>query len=152
MQVNIELKNLPRLYPDLAPRVIELCRHCAMNDAVLISSFDHMLLRELKRAAPALRCSMLSAERLADMARYAREFLGVEGISPGGHLLGGLSVARSRGQELDHKILDEAAAAGLEVWVWTINDEQSFRLLRELGVTGVITDHPGRARQLYQAG
>ena len=37
---------------------------------------------------------------------------------------------------------------GLQVQVWTINDEQQMRELIELGVDGIITDYPDRLRSV----
>ncbi len=47
---------------------------------------------------------------------------------------------------VDADLPGRAAAAGLEVWAWTVNDAARARELREMGVAAVITDDPERLR------
>lgn len=47
--------------------------------------------------------------------------------------------------DIDADLLARAAASDLEVWAWTVNDEAEARRLADLGVTGIVTDHPGDA-------
>lgn len=49
---------------------------------------------------------------------------------------------------LSEGFVTEAHRRGLEVHVWTINDEQAMRRLLELKVDGIITDYPDRLMKL----
>ncbi|PKQ03538.1 MAG: glycerophosphodiester phosphodiesterase [Alphaproteobacteria bacterium HGW-Alphaproteobacteria-12] len=44
---------------------------------------------------------------------------------------------------VDRALVDRAHEAGLQVHVWTIDDEAEMRRLIDLGVDGVMTDEPG---------
>jgi glycerophosphoryl diester phosphodiesterase len=44
--------------------------------------------------------------------------------------------------------VDAAAARGVDVHVWTVNDEATMRELIDLGVNGLITDRPDRALRM----
>jgi len=44
-----------------------------------------------------------------------------------------------------------AHQVGLEVHVWTIDDEEEMRMLLDLGVDGLITNLPARARAVIDA-
>ncbi len=45
--------------------------------------------------------------------------------------------------------LDRAHRDGFGVYVWTVNDPDRMRRLHEMGVDGMLSDHPGRLRCLY---
>jgi glycerophosphoryl diester phosphodiesterase len=44
--------------------------------------------------------------------------------------------------------LNQVHAAGLELWVWTVNNSSRIRELLNLGIDGITTDNPVLARQL----
>ena len=53
-------------------------------------------------------------------------------------------------EAVDRTFVDAAHDAGLEVHVWTVNDPEDARDLRDLGVDGIITDFPGRIREALE--
>ena len=42
------------------------------------------------------------------------------------------------------ELIEEVHEEGLQVWAWTVNEEAEIRRLLNLGVDGLITDHPER--------
>lgn len=52
---------------------------------------------------------------------------------------------------VDRRMLWQAHRRGLEVHVWTVNDETEMRRLLELGVDGLITDRPDMLRGVLRA-
>lgn len=45
------------------------------------------------------------------------------------------------------ELIDEVHDEGLTVWAWTVNEEDEVRRLVNLGVDGLITDHPDKVRK-----
>ncbi len=52
-------------------------------------------------------------------------------------------------QLLSKARVEDAAAQGMHVLPWTINDQQEMRRILEMGVSGIITDYPDRMLHLF---
>jgi len=48
----------------------------------------------------------------------------------------------------DHSFAIKQMRKGMQVLVWTVNDEDDLKLCQDLGVKAVITDYPARARKI----
>jgi glycerophosphoryl diester phosphodiesterase len=51
---------------------------------------------------------------------------------------------------VERELVDEAHQAGLEVYIWTVNEEDDFRRFHEWGVDGIITDRYHQMEDLLQ--
>ncbi len=163
IRFQVEIKSQP-LVPGagagpeaLARAVVAVLREQRMIGRASILSFDWRVLLEARRLAPELSIVCLSAERswLDNIRRHA------PGPSP---WTAGLEIEAFRGslprmvkatgsgvwgpyyRDLTREALAEARAQGLEVVVWTVNDIDEMRSLARLGVDGLTTDYPDRAR------
>ncbi|NOU67412.1 glycerophosphodiester phosphodiesterase [Paenibacillus sp. LMG 31461] len=101
---------------------------------IVISSFDHKLIHRIKLAQPKAKVGLLYAANLIDHAAYAKQ-LGVDVFSlhPYHHCI-------------DMEDVLGAQAAGMAVYPYTANDVADYKRLIAAGVTGIITDYPGRLR------
>ncbi len=98
---------------------------------VLFSSFDGAMLERVREASPHARIAVLwGAEPFADAWRRAGD-VGAEAFHPHAGTVGADLVA-------------EAAERGLATNVWTVNQVERVVELVAMGVSGVISDHPGR--------
>lgn len=149
-RVNVELKMLPRAYAGLVEATVGLVRRLGVQDRVVLSSFDHAALAHAKRLAPELPAAALEVSRLWRPGRYVAEVLGGDGWNPGcvGEVdsigFGSEAYAARGVAALDHAGVADAHAHGVQVHVWTANDEARLRGLVALGVDGIITDFPAR--------
>lgn len=145
MSANIELKTLPRLYPGLVSETLLQIERFQLGAQVLLSSFDHVALKQAKEQQPRIRTAVLTAERNVDLVRYAKDFVSADAINPGLHLLDSRAQGQSPGQ-LNGELIARAKDGGLETYVWTVNDEAMIKAVAGLGATGIITDCPAKAR------
>jgi glycerophosphoryl diester phosphodiesterase len=162
LQFNIETKLSPAAPGETADpetfarAVIEVVRAAGVEERTLLQSFDWRTLAIARAEAPAIRTSHLTAERdwLNNVERGrpgASAWLGgidvddFGGSIPKAVKAAGGAVWSPFWRDLSASAPEEAQALGLEVHVWTVNDPQDMRALKEMGVDGIITDYPDRA-------
>jgi glycerophosphoryl diester phosphodiesterase len=139
----LDLKTIPRRYPSLATKTLDVIRELGMERETLITSFDHVLLADVRRADKAIATGVLTAERLYRPREYVQT-LGADAFEPG--CTSDSDVIR-RGvspDDLDTETIQELTGAGVMVNVWTENTETRMRALIDAGVTGIFTDYPNR--------
>ncbi|SDD82386.1 glycerophosphoryl diester phosphodiesterase [Paenibacillus sp. UNCCL117] len=134
VMINVEIKGSYgyRLEPALAA----LMRRMDRVHNVVVSSFDFKSLQALKLHEPEAKLGLLydlSVARHADMTKLISS--PVYSLHP--------SFRR-----LDKADVRDAVESGLQVYAYTINDEDKMRQAIEYGVSGIITDYPGRLKGL----
>jgi len=147
LAIHIELKQIPRFYPQLAAKVVGHIRDADMTHAALVSSFDHVSLASIRTLAPEVRTAVLTSDRLFRPADYLAR-LGASAYSPAcgedGDAMGFGAVTGM----LDRETIAEVRDAGYDVYVWTVNDPERMSRLMAAGVSGIYTDYPNRLRRL----
>ncbi|HEY9536662.1 MAG TPA: glycerophosphodiester phosphodiesterase [Kiloniellaceae bacterium] len=163
VRYNIETKIAPDSPADsadpelLAKALVAVVRAAGVAARATVQSFDWRSLQVVQRDAPEIATAYLTAEQ--DWLDTLRR--GGPAPSP---WLGGLAVdwtqtsvpqaIRQAGgavwapyyRDLTEAGLREAQRLGLRVVVWTVNDPAEMASLIGLGVDGLITDYPDRAR------
>ncbi len=137
LEINIELKG-----HDTAPALVAMLRRAQSElalrlDLVLVSSFHHPLLRQLKALLPEIRIGVLIAHYPLDGVQLALQ-------------LGAVSLNCDRGF-LDKLLVEQAHQAGLELYVYTVNQQRELLALRDMGVDGVFCNFPAEALQWLNA-
>jgi glycerophosphoryl diester phosphodiesterase len=107
----------------------------ADHSRAVVMSFSASAVWRVRRSAP-----LLPTVLLGDASRYlgggASTAVGATAIGP--------SIKALR----EHPdLVDRAAAAGRATYCWTVDDKADVDLCRELGVSWVATNHPGRTKQ-----
>ena len=134
LRLNVEIKRDPDLSHEPTAREIanqtwETLRSGGLLGESLVQSFDHEVVRELRRMDSQVRLSCLF-EQQADFVRIAQECQAqVVALK---HTLISSDVART------------VQSAGLELLPWTVNHEADWVRLMDLGVRAIITDYPRR--------
>lgn len=133
--INIELKNAPVEYPDFNDVLLrEISGY--PQDTLIISSFDHKLMRDLHTQAPDLKIALLAEAIFVDLKGTATA-IGATCFNPA------YDCFRA-------DIAEEAHKAGLPVNVWTCNSADEWRNCLDMKVDGIITDDPQGLRAYLQ--
>lgn len=134
--INLELKSGVVLYPKIEKRVVEAIRAHDMTERVIISSFNHYSLVELKRLAPEIPIGLLYNEALFEPWHYAKS-IGASALHP-----------------IHYAVLPEFVRAakreGIAYYPFTVNDRNEMKCLLQSGVSGIITDYPDRLADLLK--
>lgn len=132
LTINVELKTGIVFYDELEKRVLELTKEMGMEDQVLYSSFNHYTCVKLHELNPSAYVGFLYADGPIDMAAYCHKH-GGDALHPALYNL----------QFPDY--MKDAAKNGLDVNVWTVNEEQYMVMCCQLGVNAIITNYPDKA-------
>ncbi len=135
--VNIELKG-----PGTARPVVDFIsaqRKKGWTDTlILVSSFNHRELQEVRRMDPAIRLGALMVGLPVDDAAFA-------------DALGAYSVHLSL-EFIDKRFVEDAHSRGLRVFVFTVNHPDDIQRMEWLGVDGIFTNYPERVLHRRNAG
>ncbi|MBV6697146.1 glycerophosphodiester phosphodiesterase [Kitasatospora aureofaciens] len=118
--------------PEDVTRIAKLAAGSGAHVVLYSFSADH--LRLAHAAAPALPVVLIQGAALADNPGD----LPLRGIALDATLASASRIAAER-------------KAGREVYVWTLDDEESWQLMTARDADGLITDTPGRARRWLDA-
>ena len=131
-RINIEIKDASNTPGDafVVEQVVELVKELDMLDRVIISSFNHDYLKRIHAAEPDLVTAALVDRAVADPVALLEE-TGAQAYNPGL-------------KYVDETTVRAVRAAGYDVLVWTVNEEEDMRRLIEWGVSGIFTDFPQR--------
>ena len=136
---NLELKRATDTdYEGLEAQALAAVNARGLLARTLWSSFYDSVLGRLRALAPDARLALLISSRYPiRILERARE-LGAEAINPEAGIV---SAA----------LVDDAHAAGLAVYVFTVDDLAQMQQLLALGVDGLFTNHPERLRALVDS-
>ena len=137
LTINIELKTGIVFYPQLEEKILRMTREFRMEDRVIYSSFNHYTIRKIQELNPRAKTGLLYQDGYIDMPSYGRR-LNVNALHPALYNL----------QYPD--FLKDCARYGLDVNVWTVNKKEYMQTCVEMGVHGIITNYPDRAREVIR--
>ena len=135
--LNIELRGRGTAAP-VVGQVAVLIESGWKRESLLVSSFNHRELAEVRRLDPQIRLGALIRALPVDDARFAQD-LGAFSVHPALDFV-------------DRRFVDDAHARGLRVYVYTVNHPEDIARMHALGVDGVFTDFPERVLAHYPQG
>ncbi len=153
VRLNLELKRDPRhsewsAPPDvLATAVVKLVERYGFSSRVYYSSFDPESLGAIRNVAPKATLGLIFNEESLKEAAKQHSAGGMQFL---------LKIASTLGVDVlspEHVLLKTAEDvkryqhAGVRVVTWTVNDQRRWKELLEMGVDGIITDHPAQLKE-----
>ncbi|MGB2982639.1 MAG: glycerophosphodiester phosphodiesterase family protein [Candidatus Bipolaricaulia bacterium] len=134
--IDVEVKPLGEASREgIAARLVDLIHETGTAGRALVSSFDHDLLREVKRLDPSIPIGALAVLAPPNTVEYL-DALAADVYLP--------SVVGFLGD-----LLGRLAERGIKVFVWTHNTESQLEYAIDLeGVAGIYTDFPQRLAAL----
>jgi glycerophosphoryl diester phosphodiesterase len=135
--LNIELRGASTAAP-VTEFVANLVESGWEKKSILVSSFNHREILEVKRRDQDIQTGALLNGLLIDDAKFA-EALGAFSVHPSLEFI-------------DQRFVDDAHARGLQVYVHTVNHPEDIHKMSQLDVDGVFTDFPERVLENYSQG
>jgi glycerophosphoryl diester phosphodiesterase len=138
-RVFIEVKVGPEIVPEL-DRVLKASKLRPEQTPVI--SFNAKVIAAVKKARPDLAAYWIVSLKPAN----GKEPPTVESLIAKAKAVQADGLDLSASTVLDKTYCDKVKAAGLKLYVWTVNDPQVARRMVDIGVDGITTDRPGWLR------
>lgn len=136
VRINIDPKHDAAVAP-----LIALIKRLGVEDRVCIGSFSGKRIRQVQDAFDGRVCTSLGPAavlRLKSGLRFPRFREGCAQVP----------VKANNVTLVTRRFVERAERAGLQVHVWTIDDEAEMRRLLDLGVHGIMTDRPALLKKV----
>jgi glycerophosphoryl diester phosphodiesterase len=118
----------------LEERVCGVLRGCGAVESAIVSSFDWDQLKIVAAREPGLRLALLGEKAPASLLEAAAAMRAFA-IAPSFDIV-------------DAALCTEAHRRALAVYVWTVDDAAEMRRLAAAGVDAIMTNDPGRLREM----
>lgn len=143
--------NIDAKHDSVVGPLIETLHRADAVERVCVTSFSDRRVARLRRAlgptacttigpagVAALRVASLMPDRLLPRVRRSLNGFGAAQVP----------IRQGRIPIIERRFVDAAHQAGLQVHVWTIDDEPTMARLLDLGVDGIMTDRPTTLKEL----
>src|SRR3984957_6920698 len=163
VRLNIETKIDPN-HPDESPDperfvtlLLDLLQAEKFSDRVMVQSFDWRTLRLVQKLAPAIPTVYLSQQKGSGATIFLdRASDWTAGFNPGAFGKSLPQTIKAAGGaiwspffgDVDLALISEAHRLGLAVVVWTVNKPEDMARMIDIGVDGIISDHPDLLRRV----
>lgn len=138
-----EAKNFSPTYAGNVERAMKLTN--TKPEQMVFISFREDACAGLKKKFPQCKVYFLlgkkQIENGADWAIEKCRQLGVDGVD--------VTFKTKKGALISADYVAKIKAAGLGVWVWTVNSEEDFKSLKKIGVDAITTDFASKFKPLH---
>ena len=121
----VEIKPTGNESPNMVLNLINLLKEEGVEKDYLIQSLDLEILKEVRKVSPEIKLGHVIGFNIGSLPDYGFDFIVLEEFS------------------INNKILKEAREKEIDLFVWTINDDDLIRKYLDMNIDGIITDIPG---------
>ncbi len=125
----LEIKTAMAAPPGIELKLLFILSHYDYLERTVISSFGYRSLARVRELAPEATLGVIYGAHSKDDPLVVAEQLGASSI----HV---------QKQIAQREFCDRVWEAGLDVFVWTVNDRREIELFADLGVQGIFSDYP----------
>jgi glycerophosphoryl diester phosphodiesterase len=143
LRLIVEVKQIA---PSLVAQMLDVIERAGMRRKVLVASEHQEPLDEVRRLAPEIPTNFSYLE--SGMFMQAMVASGANYIPPGAALR--IPRAYESWPLVTPESVEFAHRIGVEVHVWTVNEESEMAELLDMGVDGLISDYPQRVLDLIR--
>ncbi len=139
--INIELKSQKNRSTEIVRRTLDTVKEKGVLERVIISSFDPRILKAVKAEEPKCKTAFLYPTNDPHVCRFiAVPFFVAKAVNA--------DILHPAYPFVTPPFVKIAHKLGFKVNVWTVNEPSTVRFLVACGVDGIITDCPGRTREI----
>jgi glycerophosphoryl diester phosphodiesterase len=149
MRVNIEIKSMARAKAGIEAAVVVMLHRRRMAHHCLISSFNPLVLRRVRRLDHRIATALLIDRRLSPL-RFLNFFTKRDArrSEPRLSRLSGVTGLNIHVALANEDLIQKCKRAGLRVMVWGETNREELERLARLDVDGIITDEPLLLRKI----
>lgn len=128
----VEIKFVAKAWDE---RLFETIERSGAPDRIALHAFDHRIIRRMGEKRPFIRRGVLSASYPVYPVRSLED--------------ADATILWQDYHHVDDALVTRLHAAGMTLYVWTVNDPDEVRRFQALGVDGICTDFPDVARAAF---
>lgn len=135
--LNIEVKVRHDEINKIEEKVVEILKRAGRVEGdVIISSFNHRIIKEINKLEPKLKTGLLLTAGVLDIENYIK--------------INNLKIysVHSYGEFTGRKMVEKMNEIGVKTYIWTVNSAEEAKILKDFGVTGIITNFPDKFRKV----
>lgn len=127
--INIELKEEHSVERGTENKLLEIIKRYP-NKNIIVSSFSHNLLKNLKDLDSSIKIGILLESALVNLDKYIENLgFNIDAYHPSKSFL-------------NQKDVDYLNSKNIDINVWTVNSSKDAKILKDMGVTRIITNFP----------
>lgn len=128
----LELKNSMIPYPGLEEKVADCLSRFGRQKETVLFSANHLSVKYFGTLAPAVQLLFPFDNWIFEYGAYCHKQ--------------GISACMPYFRSLTIEVVAEIKKYGISIYPWTIDEPEDFQPLQQLGVDGILTNHPDRLK------
>lgn len=133
--LNIEIKTDNIHYKGIEKDVIDLINRYSLKNRVILSSFNHETIQICKEIDKDIATGVLYDEPIENVVEYAK-MIKANAIHPNRNLV-------------SKELIEEAHKNNILVNIYTVNEIEDMKRLKEYNVDGLFTDYPEILKEIF---